>query len=237
MGNYDKRQQLNEYVQVSDANQIEQVNDKGVKEKHWYLNGIFMQGEIENLNGRIYPRSEIEYAVDSLKAKIEAAKQGKGPVLMGELDHPDSLVVEVKNASHIIEDIRMEGNDGVGKMRILSSTPNGKIVEGLLSEGIPLGVSTRGSGEVDDYTNMVSNGPAYVVVIERAGCSYCQTYMPIMEDDANEKQISRDSLTGRKNVASDYTVNIPQGFILAKDNNDGTNYKWSVDKNIKKIYI
>ena len=51
---------------------------------------------------------------------------------MGELDHPDSLVVEVKNASHIIEDIRMEGNDGVGKMRILSSTPNGKIVEGLL---------------------------------------------------------------------------------------------------------
>ena len=156
MGNYDKRQQLNEYVQVSDANQIEQVNDKGVKEKHWYLNGIFMQGEIENLNGRIYPRSEIEYAVDSLKAKIEAAKQGKGPVLMGELDHPDSLVVEVKNASHIIEDIRMEGNDGVGKMRILSSTPNGKIVEGLLSEGIPLGVSTRGSGEVDDYTNMVS---------------------------------------------------------------------------------
>ena len=156
MGNYDKRQQLNEYVQVSDANQIEQVNDKGVKETHWYLNGIFMQGEIENLNGRIYPRSEIEYAVDSLKAKIEAAKQGKGPVLMGELDHPDSLVVEVKNASHIIEDIRMEGNDGVGKMRILSSTPNGKIVEGLLSEGIPLGVSTRGSGEVDDYTNMVS---------------------------------------------------------------------------------
>ena len=72
-----EKQQLNEYVQVSDANQIEQVNDKGVKEKHWYLNGIFMQGEIENLNGRIYPRSEIEYAVDSLKQRKKLKQQNK----------------------------------------------------------------------------------------------------------------------------------------------------------------
>lgn len=201
MGNNDKRQQLNEYVQVSDVNQIEQVNEKGVKEKHWYLNGIFMQGEIENLNGRIYPRSEIEYAVETLKSKIEAAKQGKGPVLMGELDHPDSLVVEVKNASHIIEDIRMEGNDGVGKMRILSSTPNGKIVEGLLSEGIPLGVSTRGSGEVDDYTNMVSGFD--IVTIDIVATPSAMDARPT----AIYEQLQKDS-RGQKllNNAQDYIV-------------------------------
>lgn len=157
MGNYDKRQRLDEYVQVSDANLIEEAGENGIKEKHWYLKGIFMQGEIENLNGRIYPRSEIEYAVNTLKEKIDLFKQRKGPALMGELDHPDTLVVNLDKVSHTIDEIYMDGNNGVGKMKILSKVPCGKIVEGFLEEGIPLGVSTRGSGEVDDYTNMVSD--------------------------------------------------------------------------------
>jgi len=202
MGNNDKRQILNEYVKVSDSNQVEEVNAQGVKTKHWYLNGIFMQGEIENLNGRIYPRSEIEYAVEQLKEKIEAAKRGEGPVLMGELDHPDTLTVEVKNASHIIEDIRMDGNNGVGKMRILSSTPNGKIVEGLLSEGIPLGVSTRGSGEVDDYTNMVSGFD--IVTIDIVATPSAMDARPT----AIYEQLQNNS-KGRKLLdnAQDYIVN------------------------------
>lgn len=202
MGNNDKRQILNEYVKVSNSNQVEEVNAQGVKTKHWYLNGIFMQGEIENLNGRIYPRSEIEYAVEQLKEKIEAAKRGEGPVLMGELDHPDTLTVEVKNASHIIEDIRMDGNNGVGKMRILSSTPNGKIVEGLLSEGIPLGVSTRGSGEVDDYTNMVSGFD--IVTIDIVATPSAMDARPT----AIYEQLQNNS-KGRKllDKAQDYIVN------------------------------
>ena len=202
MGNNDKRQILNEYVKISDSNQVEEINDQGVKTKHWYLNGIFMQGEIENLNGRIYPRSEIEYAVEQLKEKIEAAKRGEGPVLMGELDHPDTLTVEVKNASHIIEDIRMDGNNGVGKMRILSSTPNGKIVEGLLSEGIPLGVSTRGSGEVDDYTNMVSGFD--IVTIDIVATPSAMDARPT----AIYEQLQNNS-KGRKLLdnAQDYIVN------------------------------
>ena len=151
-----EKQLLQEYISAN-SDVIEEANEKGIKEKHWYLVGTFMQGEIENLNGRIYPRSEIEFAVDTLKERIEAAKQKNGPAVMGELDHPDTLTVNLDRVSHTIDEIHMEGNDGVGKMKILTKVPCGKIVEGFLEEGIPLGVSTRGSGNVDDYTSEVSD--------------------------------------------------------------------------------
>ena len=201
MGNYDKRQRLDEYVQVSDANLIEEAGENGIKEKHWYLKGIFMQGEIENLNGRIYPRSEIEYAVNTLKEKIDLFKQRKGPALMGELDHPDTLVVNLDKVSHTIDEIYMDGNNGVGKMKILSKVPCGKIVEGFLEEGIPLGVSTRGSGEVDDYTNMVSDFD--IVTIDIVATPSAMDARPT----AIYEQLSKNS-KGQKliNNAQDYIV-------------------------------
>lgn len=150
------KQVLQEYVSVA-SNQVEELDATGSKTKHWYLDGIFMQGEIENLNGRVYPRSEIELAVNSLNERINAFKQGKGPAVLGELDHPDTLVVNLDKVSHTIDEIHMDGNDGVGRMKILSAVPCGKIVEGFLAEGIPLGVSTRGSGNVDEYTSRVSD--------------------------------------------------------------------------------
>ena len=150
------KQVLQEYVSVA-SNQVEEVGKDGAKSKHWYLDGIFMQGEIENLNGRVYPRSEIELAVNSLNERISAFKQGKGPAVLGELDHPDTLVVNLDKVSHTIDEIHMDGNDGAGRMKILSAVPCGKIVEGFLAEGIPLGVSTRGSGNVDEYTSRVSD--------------------------------------------------------------------------------
>lgn len=134
------------------ADPAEYVDENGNKRKHWYLNGIFIQGEIQNLNGRIYPKHEIQHAVESLQEQISL----HGGVL-GELDHPDTLVINVHNVSHIIQEIHMEGNDGVGKMKVLSNTPSGKIVEGLLMDGVPLGVSSRGSGNVDDWNNTVSD--------------------------------------------------------------------------------
>lgn len=134
------------------ADPTDYVDENGNKKKHWYLNGIFIQGEIQNLNGRIYPRHEIARAVEDLQEQIKL----HGGVL-GELDHPDTLVINVHNVSHMITEIHMEGNDGVGKMKILSNTPSGKIVEGLLMDGVPLGVSSRGSGNVDDWSNQVSD--------------------------------------------------------------------------------
>lgn len=156
MDRQDTKQVLQEYVSVS-SNQVEETDDNGGKTKHWYLDGIFMQGEIENLNGRVYPHSEIELAVNSLKERIDLFKQHKGPAVLGELDHPDTLVVNLDKVSHTIDEIHMEGNDGCGRMKILSQVPCGKIVEGFLAEGIPLGVSTRGSGNVDEYTSRVSD--------------------------------------------------------------------------------
>lgn len=151
-----KKPVLQEYISHGQSrlvtDHIDGVDANGNKKKHWYLNGIFIQGEIQNLNGRIYPRQEIENAVESLQEQIKL----HGCVL-GELDHPDTLTINVENVSHTIEEIHMDGNDGVGKMKILSSTPKGKIVEGLLEEGVPLGVSSRGSGNVDEWSSYVSN--------------------------------------------------------------------------------
>ena len=203
MGNYGnkEKQRLDEYVQISDTNAVEEVNEHGIREKHWYLQGIFMQGEIENLNGRIYPRSEIEYAVNQLNEKIELFKQKKGPALMGELDHPDKLTVNLDRVSHTIDEIHMEGDNGVGKMKILSKVPCGKIVEGFLEEGIPLGVSTRGSGEVDDYTNMVSDFD--IITIDIVATPSAMDARPT----AIYEQLSKNS-RGQKllNNAQDYIV-------------------------------
>nr|DAF56633.1 MAG TPA: Prohead core protein serine protease [Myoviridae sp. ctWb16] len=147
---------LQEYISSGQsrmmADPTDYVDENGNRKKHWYLKGIFIQGEIQNLNGRIYPRHEIESAVNDLSEQI----QMHGGVL-GELDHPDTLVINVHNVSHLIEEIHMKGNDGIGKMKILSNTPSGKIVEGLLQDGVPLGVSSRGSGNVSDYDNTVSD--------------------------------------------------------------------------------
>lgn len=156
MGNILNKPVLQEYISSGQsqmmADPTDYVDANGNRKKHWYLKGIFIQGEIQNLNGRIYPRHEIERAVNDLSEQI----QSYGGVL-GELDHPDTLVINVQNVSHTIEEIHMRGNDGIGKMRILSSTPSGKIVEGLLQDGVPLGVSSRGSGNVSDYDNTVSD--------------------------------------------------------------------------------
>ena len=147
---------LQEYISSGQSKMLadpaEYTDENGNKKKHWYLKGIFIQGEIQNLNGRIYPRDEIEHAVESLQEQI--AQHGG---VLGELDHPDTLTINVHNVSHIITEMNMNGNDGVGKMKILSNTPSGKIVEGLLMDGVPLGVSSRGSGNVDSWNNQVSD--------------------------------------------------------------------------------
>jgi hypothetical protein len=147
---------LQEYISNGQAklmpDQTEFVDERGNKRKNWHLKGIFVQSEKQNLNGRIYPKHEIESALDDLNEQIKSY----GGVL-GELDHPDTLVINAHNVSHMITEIHMDGYNGVGDMKILSSTPSGKIVEGLLMDGVPLGVSSRGSGNVDDYTGEVSD--------------------------------------------------------------------------------
>ena len=107
------------------------------------MSGIFIQGDVMNQNHRVYPKSEIEKAVNELNRRIS-----NGYSVLGEVDHPDTLNLNIDRVSHTIEKMWMEGADGYGKLRIIP-TPMGNIIKVLLENKVKLGVSSRGSGEVD----------------------------------------------------------------------------------------
>lgn len=112
--------------------------------KKIYMKGIFIQGGIRNHNGRVYPVDEIRKAVENIN---EAIKKDAG--VLGECDHPQELQIHLDRVSHKITNMWMDGPNGVGKLEILP-TPCGNIVKTLLDCGVKLGVSSRGSGNVDD---------------------------------------------------------------------------------------
>ena len=119
-------------------------------EKSMFMEGIFVQGGVKNANQRVYPVSEIAKAVESVQKKIS-----DGFPVLGECDHPPELTVNVDRVSHIIENMWMDGPNGFGKRKIVP-TPMGNIIRTLIESGATLGVSSRGSGEVDGQGN-VSN--------------------------------------------------------------------------------
>lgn len=108
------------------------------------MKGIFIQGGIRNHNGRVYPVNEIRKAVESIN---EAIKKDAG--VLGECDHPQELQIHLDRVSHKITEMWMDGGNGYGKLQILP-TPCGNIVKTLLECGVKLGVSSRGSGNVND---------------------------------------------------------------------------------------
>ena len=111
--------------------------------KDLYMSGLFIQGNVKNGNGRVYPAEEISRAVESVQNRLK-----KGETVLGELDHPEELQINLDRVSHIITDLRSDGADGVGKLKIID-TPMGNIARSLLKAGAKLGVSSRGSGNVD----------------------------------------------------------------------------------------
>jgi hypothetical protein len=110
--------------------------------KDMFMEGIFVQGGVENANKRVYPIQEIASAVESVQKKIS-----EGFPVLGECDHPPELTVNVDRVSHIIENMWMDGPNGHGKLKIVP-TPMGNIIRTLIESGAQLGVSSRGSGEV-----------------------------------------------------------------------------------------
>ena len=118
--------------------------------KNLFLKGIAIQGGIRNANGRVYPVDEIEKAVKTLNDQII-----NGYSVLGEVDHPDDLKVNLDRVSHMITQMWMEGPNGYGKMKILP-TPMGNLVRTMLESGVKLGVSSRGSGNVNDANGHVS---------------------------------------------------------------------------------
>lgn len=132
-----------------DVRFLTEANEKG--EKQYFIEGIFMQSDVKNRNGRVYPEpiltKEVERYNDELVQKNRA---------MGELGHPEGPTVNLERVSHIIKDLRIEGKNVYGKAKILE-TPMGKIAKNLLSEGCMFGVSSRGMGSLQE-----KNGVNYV---------------------------------------------------------------------------
>lgn len=121
---------------------LEEDNAKGGKDL--CMKGIFIQGDVRNQNQRVYPVREIARAVNSITEKLKT-----GQSVMGELDHPEELSINLDRVSHVITEMWMDGADGYGKLKIVP-TPMGNIVKTLLQSGVRLGVSSRGSGNVGD---------------------------------------------------------------------------------------
>ena len=119
--------------------------------KNLYMKGIFVQGGVKNANQRVYPVNEIAQAVDSINKQIK-----EGYSVLGELDHPDDLKINLDRVCHMITDMWMDGPNGFGKLKILP-TPMGKLVEAMLTSGVKLGVSSRGSGNVNESSGHVSD--------------------------------------------------------------------------------
>ncbi len=111
--------------------------------KNLYLSGRMMAAEQKNLNGRNYPLAEIKKAVDLINLRIK-----EGHTIAGELNHPDNLSIDLHNVSHLITEAWMDGNNAVGKCKILN-TPAGLTVQALVEGGWKPGVSSRGTGNVN----------------------------------------------------------------------------------------
>ena len=126
---------------------VEETNGK----KHLYIEGVFLQSEVKNRNGRVYPFNILNREVERYTEQY--VKTGRA---LGELGHPDGPSVNLDRVSHRIVELRSQGSDFYGKARILE-TPLGNIAKSLLEEGVKLGVSSRGMGSLEER-----NGTNYV---------------------------------------------------------------------------
>ena len=140
-------QVLSERLTFDQAQVVVETSNEG---KDLYMKGICIQGNVKNANQRVYPTSEISKAVQKVSEQVAG-----GSSVLGEVDHPEDLKINLDRVSHMITSMWMEGHDGYGKLKILP-TPMGKLVETMLQSGVKLGVSSRGSGNVDEASGNVS---------------------------------------------------------------------------------
>ena len=137
------------------------LNEETNGVKHMYISGPFLQAVDTNRNGRVYPRSIIEREVKKFQKLIESREA------LGELNHPETIEINPREAAIMITDLHMDGNLAMGKAKVLH-TPNGKLLESLLLDGVRMGVSSRGTGNLtegnmvaDDY-NLVTIDSVYM---------------------------------------------------------------------------
>jgi hypothetical protein len=139
---------LAEHLSYDQAKIVLESEEGKDGKKSLHLNGICIQGDIRNANQRVYSSQEIGRAVKTLNEQIAG-----GYSVLGEVDHPQDLRINLDRVSHMITKMWMDGPNGYGKLKILP-TPMGQLVQTMLESGVKLGVSSRGSGEVDGNGNV-----------------------------------------------------------------------------------
>lgn len=139
---------LAEHLSYDQAKIVLESEEGKDGKKTLHLNGICIQGDIRNANQRVYSSQEIGRAVKTLNEQISG-----GYSVLGEVDHPQDLKINLDRVSHMITKMWMDGPNGYGKLKILP-TPMGQLVQTMLESGVKLGVSSRGSGEVDGGGNV-----------------------------------------------------------------------------------
>lgn len=178
---------LIETLSPSESNMIVERSDSTVngQGKSLWLKGVFMQSEIKNRNGRRYPLQEISRAVDNAMTYI---KEAGG--IFGELDHPQTLTINMDRVSHVITELKMFNNNAIGKAKLLS-TPVGNIAKVLIDEsGVRIGVSSRGAGElINEEVNKFHFVTADIVAVPSAPGALPESIYESLEMNAHGKQV------------------------------------------------
>lgn len=145
---------LREYYELCEGgvcqDLLTEAEKKFISDGGMILSGVMQKADTQNGNGRIYPSRVLMREVENYKKLVKERRA------LGELDHPDDSVINLKNASHMVTDVWFEGKDVMGKVKLLE-TPSGKILRSLVESGVKLGISSRGMGSVTE-----SNGQTIV---------------------------------------------------------------------------
>ena len=180
--------QLRENLSFDQARMVVESANEG---KDLYMKGICIQGGVKNANQRVYPVEEIGRAVTTLNEQIAG-----GYSVLGEVDHPEGLNINLDRVCHMVTEMWMDGPNGYGKLKILP-TPMGGLVKTMLESGVKLGVSSRGSGEVDGGGNVAGFEIITVDVVAQPSAPGAYP-TPIYEHIMNERGGYKAILTSKE---------------------------------------
>lgn len=180
--------QLRENLSFDQARMVVESANEG---KDLYMKGICIQGGVKNANQRVYPVEEIGRAVTTLNEQIAG-----GYSVLGEVDHPEGLNINLDRVCHMVTEMWMDGPNGYGKLKILP-TPMGGLVKTMLESGVKLGVSSRGSGEVDGSGNVAGFEIITVDVVAQPSAPGAYP-TPIYEHLMNERGGYKAILTSKE---------------------------------------
>lgn len=145
-------------TEINDNIKVKVLSESVTGKKNYFLEGVFLQSNIKNRNGRIYPKEILKREVDRYIKEYVATNRA-----LGELNHPDSPTINLDKVSHLITSLKEDGDNFIGKAKLLD-TPNGNIAKALIDSGVQLGVSSRGMGSLrnDGYDTDIVQDDYYL---------------------------------------------------------------------------